>query len=139
MKEIVVIVSKKQSQVRILEENLREKGYVPFVCKTVPDLIDTIHMVPETEACIPLVVIDPAILDNIVNDDELVAQLSNCDKRIPFAVMDEAESKSESIKIFYKLCKDRTRFNPNGSTLGNAIRKSCVAITHPRESPEGKK
>lgn len=139
MKEMVLIISEKQPQVRILEENLREKGYVPFVCKTVPDLVDTIHMAPETEARIRLVIIDPVILDNIVDDDGLVGQLSNCDKRIPFVVMSEAESRSESTEIFYKLCEGRTHFNPEGSPLGDAIKKSSVAITYSRENPEGKK
>lgn len=117
MKEVALIISEDQCQVRIFEKNLREKGYVPFVCKTVPDAVDIIHMAPEAKARVRLVIIDPVILDNIVDDDELVSQLSNCDKCIPFVVMGEIGSRCESTEIFHKLCENRAHFGPEESHL----------------------
>ena len=122
MEKIVVIISK-EFQVHVPEGKLREKGYIPFVCKRVPDVVDAICMVPKTKARVFLVIIDPAILDEIAADDELVVSLSNCDKRIPFVIMGQAELKSESTEIFYRLCEGRKRFNSEALPLTKELER----------------
>jgi len=102
---------------------LRDEGYNSISCETVEEIIEELGTFLTCDVSVPLVVIEPTILNNISND--VVNRLSKCAPGIPFILLDQ-ESSPEAFK---RICTNRAKFEREGNPLAKTLEGAGVEVS----------
>lgn len=128
MKEIIIIAGENKFDIERLRDRLREEGYSSTACEMVEEIIEELEIMPICSVHVPLVVIEPAILEDI--SDDLVDRLSECAPDVPFTLLAGADLAADVAEKFELICAHREQFKPESNLLTNILKEAGVEVAY---------
>jgi hypothetical protein len=126
-KEVVIIASENESVVEELKDCLRGAGYSSIVCETTEELVEELDIMQLCSVYVFLVVIEPAILENV--SDDLISRLSECALYVPFTILDGCDLTADLAERFVQICVHRGQFKQESNQLTDVLKGAGVAAT----------
>jgi len=126
MKEIIIVAGKNRVKVGWLRRYLRQRNYHSIPCKTAKAIIDELNVLPTCGGRVSLVVVDPAILEDI--SDDLVARLDECALDVPFILLDRTELSDDLTDTFEQICTCRAKFMVEQNHLADVLQQAGVEM-----------
>jgi len=127
MEEIIIIAGKSKSDVCGLRRCLREKDYKSISCKSAEQIVEEIEILPTCNAIVPLVIIDPEILNDTSND--VITKLINLALDVPFLLTNKRDTQADLVEIFDNICEYRTAFKEElNPELTEVLRENGIEI-----------
>jgi len=128
MNEVIIVAGENKVDVSWVRHCLWEQGYNSLPCKSVEQIIEELEVLPDCDAHVPLVIIDPRILTDV--DTDMIARLSDCYLDVPILnIGGEMDECDEPADLFEQICEHRTRFtyrqNPQ---LADVLESAGVTI-----------
>jgi hypothetical protein len=127
MKEVIIIAGENKFDIERLRDRLREEGYNSTACEMAEEIIEELDIMPICSVHVPLVVIEPAILEGI--SDDLVERLSECAPDVPFILLAGADLEGDLAEKFKQICAHREHFTPESNRLTDILKEAGVAVT----------
>ncbi len=127
MKEVIIVAGENKFDIERLRDRLREEGYNSTACEIAEEIIEELSIMPICSVHVPLVVIEPAILEDI--SDDLIERLSECAPDVPFTLLAGADLASDLAEKFELICAHRDQFKPESNRLTDVLKEAGVALT----------
>ena len=127
MKEVIIVAGENKFDIEHLRDRLRDEGYSSTACEMAEEIIEELDIMPICSVHVPLVVIEPAILEDI--SDDLVDRLSECAPDVPFTLLAGTDLPADVAEKFELICAHREQFKPESNRLTNILKEAGVAIT----------
>ena len=127
MKEVIIVAGENRFEIERLRDCLKEEGYSSIACETVEEIIEELGIMPICSVHVPLVVIEPVILEDI--SDDLVDRLSECALDVPFTLLAGTDLSTDVTEKFELICAHRAQFKLESNRLTNILKEAGVAIT----------
>ena len=128
MKEIIIVAGKSKGYICRLRHCLREKGYNSIPCESAEQIIEEMEVLATCDATVPLVIMEPGILNNISH--LVIVRLTVFALDVPFLLCNEEEVQADLANIFEKICEFRTVFKQEQNPeLAEILRKSDIEVT----------
>jgi hypothetical protein len=127
MEEVIIVAGEDKAKVCRLRRRLREHGYNSVPCRSAEQIVYEMDILPTCDACVPLVVVAPAILRDA--DDDLIARLSDCAPNVPILLFDRTNVPDDLAEAFAKICEYRTQFRrEQNPTLAKVLNDAGVEM-----------
>jgi len=128
MNEIIIVAGENKIDVCRVRHRLWERGYNSLPCKSVEQIIEELEVLPDCDAHVLLVIIDPRILIDV--DTDMIARLSDCYLDVPIlnigGEMDECDEPADQLDT---ICEHRARFmRRQNPALADALERAGVTI-----------
>ncbi len=127
MKEVIIVAGENKFDIEQLRDRLRDEDYSSTACEIAEEIIEELEIMLLCSVHVPLVVIEPVILEDI--SDDLVDRLSECALDVPFTLLAGTDLPTDVAEKFELICAHRGQFKPESNRLTNILKEAGVAIT----------
>ncbi len=127
MKEVIIVAGENKFDIERLRDCLKEEGYSSIACETAEEIIEELGIMPICSVHVPLVVIEPVILEDI--SDDVVDRLSECALDVPFTLLAGTDLSTDVTEKFERICARRIQFKLESNQLTNILKEAGFAVT----------